>query len=151
VRTIKTWSSKNNWQALAAEHDKRVTERAVARTETEQATALADAAVELGLDKRYVLQTLKTVVERSLQAEPVLDAEGNPTGEYRFDSRGATAAAVQIGKELGMFREPVAPPAATPNVNVTINNVDVRVTQVRNEINEMLAYEPPAIDAPRRN
>jgi hypothetical protein len=151
-RTLMSWSSKHKWPALAAEHDKRSTERAVAKLESKHADQTADAALELGLDRRYVLQTLKTVVDRSLQAEPVLDSEGNPTGEFKFDSRGATAAAIAIGKELGMFRE--APTAAPPtNVNVTINNVDVRITQVRQEIEGLLAYEPPQIaaDAPRRD
>jgi phage terminase small subunit len=150
--TLERWSSKHGWAALAAQHDKRTTERAVAKIETQAADKLADAASELGLDRRYVLQTLKTVVDRSLQAEAVLDEDGNPTGQYKFDSRGATAAAVAIGKELGMFREqPAAAPAT--NVNVTINNVDVRITQVRQEIEGMLAYEPPQIaaDAPRRD
>jgi hypothetical protein len=151
--TIKGWSAKQGWQALAAEHDKRSTERAVAKLESKQADQTADAALELGLDRRYVLQTLKTVVDRSLQAEPVRDEDGNPTGEWRFDGKAATTAAVAIGKELGMFRE--APAAAAPptNVNVTINNVDVRVTQVRQEIEGLLAYEPPQIaaDAPRRD
>jgi hypothetical protein len=150
--TIRKWSAKHNWQALAAEHDQRSTQRAVAKIETQQADQKADAALELGLDRRFVLETLKTVVDRSLQVEEVKDSEGRPTGEFKFDSRGATAAAIAIGKELGMFRE--APAAAAPtNVNVTINNVDVRITQVRQEIEGLLAYEPPQIaaDAPRRD
>lgn len=150
--TIKGWSSKYGWQALAAEHDQRITQRVIAKIETKQADQTADAAVELGLDRRYVLETLKTVVDRSLQVEEVKDSEGRPTGEFKFDSRGATAAAIAIGKELGMFREQPAVAPAT-NVNVTINNVDVRITQVRQEIEGLLAYEPPQIaaDAPRRD
>ncbi len=35
--TIKGWSAKQGWQALAAEHDKRSTERAVAKLESKQA------------------------------------------------------------------------------------------------------------------
>src|SRR5665647_853819 len=37
----------------------------------------------------YVLNSLKEVAERCMQAEPVLDRDGKPTGIYRFDSAGA--------------------------------------------------------------
>jgi hypothetical protein len=38
-----------------------------------------------------------------MQHEPVLNAKGEETGEYRFDSKGANQALGLLGKELGMF------------------------------------------------
>ncbi len=40
-----------------------------------------------------------------MQAEPVLDRKGAPTGEYKFDSAGANRSLELLGKELGMFGE----------------------------------------------
>ena len=37
------------------------------------------------------------------QADPILDGEGNPTGEYRQNLPAANVALGLIGKELGMF------------------------------------------------
>lgn len=53
----------------------------------------------------YVLTNLKSIVERCLQAEPVLDKRGNPTGEYRFDSSGANKALELLGKNLKLFTD----------------------------------------------
>ena len=46
----------------------------------------------------WVLRGLVEVYERCMQHKPVLDKEGNPTGEYRFDSTGANRALEHIGK-----------------------------------------------------
>jgi hypothetical protein len=42
-----------------------------------------------------------------MQAEAITDREGNPTGEWRFDSAGANKAVESIGKYLGMFKEKI--------------------------------------------
>lgn len=55
----------------------------------------------------YVLQGLKTVADRCMQGEPVTDREGNPTGEWRFDSSGANRALELLGKHLKLFTEKV--------------------------------------------
>ena len=72
---------------------------------------------ELGLDTFYVLKNLKSVAERCMQAEEVLDREGNPVfiqgpdGEYapqyKFDQAGATKSLELIGKHVGMFNDKV--------------------------------------------
>lgn len=54
-----------------------------------------------------VLDNLQVVLDRCLQAVPVLDREGNATGEWQFDSRGATRALELMGKHLAMFTEKV--------------------------------------------
>lgn len=55
------------------------------------------------VSKAWVTTRLMQVAERCMQAEPVLDKEGNSTGEYRFDSSGANRALELLGKEMGMF------------------------------------------------
>lgn len=55
------------------------------------------------LTQDWVVDQLRTVVERCLQAEPVRDSQGIPTGEFRFDSKGANTALGLLGKHLGMF------------------------------------------------
>lgn len=68
------------------------------------AIATKNAILKTGLDRQWVIERLMTVVERCMQGEPVIDREGNPTGEWRFDSAGATRSLHLLGSELGMFR-----------------------------------------------
>lgn len=51
----------------------------------------------------WVIQKLVQNVNRSMQAEPVLDEEGNPTGIYRYAGNVANKALELLGKHLGMF------------------------------------------------
>lgn len=51
-----------------------------------------------------VLLNFATIYERSMQGEPVLDFEGNPTGEWKFDASNANRANENIGKHLGFFK-----------------------------------------------
>lgn len=55
----------------------------------------------LRVSKITVVRDLLAVKDRCMQAEEVLDSEGNPTGEYKFDSRGAVKALEQVAKSLG--------------------------------------------------
>lgn len=60
------------------------------------------------VNKGWVIDRLKKVVERCMQAEPVMifnkdTKEYEESGEYKFDSTGANKALELIGKELGMF------------------------------------------------
>lgn len=60
--------------------------------------------------KEWVLNNLKVITERCMQAEPVLVREGNEwveSGEYRFDSSGANKSLELIGKHLKLFTEKV--------------------------------------------
>jgi phage terminase small subunit len=55
----------------------------------------------------WVLTTLVENVERAMQAEPVRDREGEPTGEYTYQGSVANKALELIGKHLGMFKDEV--------------------------------------------
>jgi phage terminase small subunit len=57
----------------------------------------------------------------------------------------------KIGRHLGMFKPETAPPPGAGDVNVTINNVEVNLTQVRQELGDIFdavarrpAVEPPS-------
>lgn len=62
---------------------------------------------QLNLNAEWVLQRLKDISDRCIQAEPVmvrgLDGELVESGEYKFDSSGAVRATELIGKHLGIF------------------------------------------------
>lgn len=57
---------------------------------------------EIGVNENYVLETTKEVIERCMQAEPVFDKQGDPTGEWTFNANGANKALSELGKYLKM-------------------------------------------------
>jgi hypothetical protein len=57
------------------------------------------------IDKEWVIERLRENVERAMQARPVLDRAGNPTGSYAYNGAAANRALELLGKELGMFIE----------------------------------------------
>lgn len=54
-------------------------------------------------DSNWVRDNLVSIAERCMQATPVLNSRGVPTGEYSFDSRGAIRALELVGRDLGMW------------------------------------------------
>ncbi|MNW10683.1 Terminase small subunit [compost metagenome] len=66
---------------------------------------MVDRAEKSEVNAQWVLDRLVQLAERCMQAEPVTDRDGSPTGEYRFDSSGANKALENIGKHLGMFKD----------------------------------------------
>lgn len=69
--------------------------------------ALEERAKRAEIDADFILNGLRDVFERSMQAVPVLDRKGNETGEYRFYPQAANRALELMGKHVGMFREKV--------------------------------------------
>jgi phage terminase small subunit len=65
----------------------------------------AETAREAGVTRLQVLLDAVTIKRRCMQAEPVLDRKGNPTGEYVFDSTGANKANEFLGKYLRIAPE----------------------------------------------
>mgnify|MGYP003450113339 FL=1 len=56
-----------------------------------------------GLSKEWVIEQLMENVSMAKAAEPVVDSEGNPTGEYKQNINAANRALELLGKEVGMF------------------------------------------------
>jgi phage terminase small subunit len=57
------------------------------------------------LSAEWVLTSFKNIAERCMQATPVVDKDGNETGEYKFDANGANKALEMIGKHLKLFTD----------------------------------------------
>jgi phage terminase small subunit len=60
---------------------------------------------KMNINFEWVLQRFIDISNRCMEVEPVRDHEGNPTGEYRFDSSGAIKATAEIGKLIGAYSE----------------------------------------------
>lgn len=68
------------------------------------AIATNNAIIKTGLNREWVITRLMSVVDRCMQAEPVTDGKGEPTGEYKFDASGANQALKMLGDTMGMFK-----------------------------------------------
>lgn len=66
--------------------------------------ATKSAIIKTGLDREWVISRLMNVVERCMQAEPVMNKEGENTGTYKFDAAGANTALRMLGDTMGMFK-----------------------------------------------
>jgi phage terminase small subunit len=67
--------------------------------------AKTERAKRKNIDQDYVLDVIQKTIERCSQAEPVLDREGNPTGEYKFDSSAVLKGAELLGRHLGTWND----------------------------------------------
>ena len=61
---------------------------------------LQDALDEIGVSHVSLVADLVEIKDRCMQAQPVRDREGKPTGEFQFDSRGAIAAIKELADLL---------------------------------------------------
>jgi phage terminase small subunit len=66
---------------------------------------LERAIAQTAITKTWVIAKLRLNAERALQARPVLDKDGNPTGQYRYEGAVANRALELLGRSLGMFIE----------------------------------------------
>lgn len=86
------------------------------------------AASYAGIDKAYIMESLNKNLQRAMQAEPVLDREGNETGEYVYQGNVVNRAAELMGKEIGMFvnriADPNGNPLPTPETRVYLSGID---------------------------
>jgi phage terminase small subunit len=67
------------------------------------AQATAKAIEKTALTKEWVIARLIENANRAMQNVPVLDRNGRPTGEYRYEGQVANKALELLGKEIGMF------------------------------------------------
>lgn len=75
------------------------------------------------INAAWVLRQAVKVHERCMQAEPIIDKDGGPTGEYKFEHSGANKALEIIGKHIDVQ-------AFTESVKL---NADIAVTQTLEE------------------
>ena len=74
------------------------------------------AAEKAGIDRAWVIERLVEIVDRSMQAVEVTDANGEGTGEYTFQGSVANKSLELLGKDIGMWKD--APP-----VQVHVNDI----------------------------
>lgn len=83
--------------------------------------AIADArrarSARVQCDADWVLEGLRAVYQRCMsEVKPIYDMRGEFTGEFQFDSKGATKSLELLGKHLGMYvdRKEVSGPKGGP-------------------------------------
>ena len=69
------------------------------------------------VDREWIIDKLVTNVRRGLQEVPVLDKQGNPTGEYRYQAQAVNRALELLGRTEGMFSETVEVRDTTPRLS----------------------------------
>jgi hypothetical protein len=74
----------------------------------------------IGITAQYVLGRTKAVVERSMQAEEVVDREGNPTGMYEFDGQVALKGLDMLGKYRRLWTDDRAQTQAPIGPGLTV-------------------------------
>ncbi len=95
---------------------------------------IKDAEKRVELSQGYVLDGLKQVYERCMQAEPVTDAKGVSTGEFKFNAAGANKALELLGKHLGLFTEKVE---MGGEINQTTKH-DIAIPDIDRRIGELI-------------
>lgn len=94
----------DNIKAADASASKLLSSSKVADRVAELQTQVAERIVETtGVSKSWIIAKLVENVERAMQATPVYDKKGEPTGEYTYQGNVANRALELIGKEHGMF------------------------------------------------
>lgn len=104
-----------------------------------------DMAAKYAITRETIIRDLVDVKARCMQAEPVLDDDGNPTGEYTFDSTGAINALKLLGTELGMFTKRV-------EVKHTLSDLtdEQLLERARNAVLSLTAIEAVVVDGGAR-
>jgi hypothetical protein len=74
---------------------------------------------EMPLTRARVRKMLQQIINRAMQAEPVRDRHGNPTGQFKYDARIALAAVELMGKDIGMFQAKCEPPGSVSVAEAT--------------------------------
>ncbi len=66
---------------------------------------MAARSARTAITQDWVLETIYETAERCKQAVPVLDSEGEETGEWKFEAANVLRAAELAGKHLQMWTE----------------------------------------------
>ncbi len=81
--------------------------------------ALQKRSDKVELDAEWVLREFKEIYDRSMAHKPVLDRQGNTTGQWQYDGSNAIRALENIGKHVRFY--PTEPQnASQTNVNVLV-------------------------------
>jgi phage terminase small subunit len=93
----------NAWRLQQKEEIKQRVDELLQQRARMMDKATEKATERLAINRQWVLARLVENAERALQVHPVLDKEGNETGEFIYDGNVANRALELVGKEMGMF------------------------------------------------
>jgi len=79
----------------------------------------------------WIIGRWMKIADRCMQEEPVLDRQGNPTGEYRFDPNGANKALENLAKYLGILKE----------VNINKEDREITIRDMTDQANVQKMFE----------
>jgi phage terminase small subunit len=91
-------------ERTAGQQAERALKKVEIKAEIERLQAEKAKRCEINAD--YVLNAIRSTLERCQQAEPVIDHMGNPTGVYKFDANAVLKASELLGKHIGLFKDP---------------------------------------------
>lgn len=86
------------------------------------------AKLEITADK--VLRDIEECRARCMQGEPVLDREGHPTGEWKFEAHAALKASELQGKHIKMFTEKVEHSGQVKFDTISDEQLDERIKEL---------------------
>lgn len=88
---------------------------------------------KLQITAEKVLRDIEAVRVRCMQGEPVLDREGNPTGEWKFEAHAALKASELQGKHIKLFNDKSEGPIINIKTEVKIEAVEIedRISQLK--------------------
>lgn len=87
---------------------------------------------ETAITKERQLQKLDDIIEKAMEAEPVLDPDGEPTGEYKAQLREAIAALKEQSKLLGIYE--------ADKIDITTKGERIKTNTV-GEFEEFIKYK----------
>lgn len=102
LTALKTRAKNESWVEKKSQTRHKLDTKIVEKTVEKIAEKTSE---ELSFNEMFVKENLVEVVNRCMQATPVLDRLGEPTGEYRFDSSGANTALLNMAKILKMITD----------------------------------------------
>lgn len=88
------------------------------------------------VDHDWVLLKLIENVNRAMQSTPVLDKEGNPIGEYKYEGAVANKALELIGKHIAFFPKDDQP----IHINTAPSTVDISILETLPVQVKLLVY-----------
>ena len=123
---------KLGWAVLQLPQVKREVDRLL----DEQNLERVRRAEQAGVTSEYLTKQFIVILDRSMQALPVVDKFGKPIpGQWQFDGANANRAAENLAKHIGYFPKE-HPEQPTGN---TYNNVTVQVLNARFTVDELRA------------
>jgi len=102
---LRAYDCKTYWSAAAIGKENLQKPQLAAEIAKRQAVLQVQLQETTVVTREWILGKLVENLTRALQATPVLDSHGKPTGVWRYDGAVANRALELLGKETGMFAD----------------------------------------------